>query len=127
MEGFLLAYTVVVGLVLLGALGTLVYSVNKVLAYRKPIYWIAIPMDIALIVSFSGSILRRFVNLPENTITFALLLAFFLIGLLLILFPYVDRLEARRLNPTDIVKTAQDPHTVDGKLVEQSDEKKSQF
>lgn len=111
MEGFLFAYTLVVGAVLIVGLVTLIYSLKRILPYRRPLYWIAIPMNVSLIITFVGSWLRRFeppVLLPTNTVLFAFLLSLFLIGLLLILIPYVDRLEARKISPVHIAEAIQE-------------------
>lgn len=110
MEGFLLAYTLVVGLVLIIGLASLIYSLKRILPYRKPLYWLAIPINVCLLAAFVGSALRRFnppILLPPNTILFSFLLSLFLIGLLLIIVPYVDRLEARKISPTQIAEVMQ--------------------
>lgn len=111
MEGFLLAYTLVVGAVLMVGLITLIYSLNRVLPYRRPLYWIAIPMDISLQITFVSYLLRRFeppILLPANTVLFSFLLSLFLVGLLLIILPYVDRLEAKKISPAHIAEAIQE-------------------
>lgn len=94
-----LAYTLFVGLMLLAGLVASIIGLTKVVEYRKPIYWLNISVSVALLVTFGLGVARQFgVTTPPNTILYALEFALFLVALLLIVVPLVDREEARLLH-----------------------------
>ena len=94
------AFTILVGLMLVAGLASVIYTMPKVPVYRKPLYWLALLMNIGLLVAFTLGALRQFTGseiVSGSTVLVILELSLFLVALELILVPYVDRLEAKLL------------------------------
>jgi hypothetical protein len=98
-----LIYTAVVGMMLLAGLWSLIYTIDKVPSYRKPVYWLAIGVEVSLVLCFVAALARIVVSsIPRGTIVGALEIALFLMAIMFITVPYVDRLEAKRLHPENV-------------------------
>ena len=88
--------------VLLAGFISVVYTLPRVLPYRKPIYWLLLPIAATLLATFCLGFARRFgLLVGSRTVLYVLELSLILVGLVLIVIPWIDREEARKLHQGD--------------------------
>lgn len=99
-----IVYTACLGAFMLGALGALLWSLPKVQAWWRPIYWMALSLAAITILLVVPSLFPDVVFLGGNTFIRLLRIEFALQALLLIAIPVVHRLEEKYLKRSRYVE-----------------------
>ena len=101
-------HILIVGLGWLGGLVTVAWSLftDRVLPYRTPLYWLAMPVAAMMALIYGHTFLAQVWDarfMSNTTIGYILRVAVFLLALEFYLVPWVDRLEKRTKEKVDKV------------------------